>query len=99
MQPHPAPGCCLITHEKKAYFWLETPEAADFSVSKQFQGIRGMNTGSRLESRKPHWVRCKKKQEAWLSQGPKHAALILNPCKRMSSSLWMEEEANAYEKN
>jgi hypothetical protein len=51
MQPRPAPGCCLITHEKKAYFWLETPEAADFSVSKQFQGIRGMNTGSSGEQK------------------------------------------------
>lgn len=36
--PVPAAGYCLIAHEKKAYFWLETPEAADFSVSKQFQG-------------------------------------------------------------
>lgn len=26
--PLPAPGCCLIAHEKKAYLWLETPEAA-----------------------------------------------------------------------
>ena len=36
-----APGCCLIAPEKKAYFCLESPEAADFSVSKRFQGHSG----------------------------------------------------------
>lgn len=35
--PFSAPGCCLIAHEKKAYLWLESPEAADFGVSKRFR--------------------------------------------------------------
>ena len=42
--PLSALGYCLIAPERKAYLWRETPEAADFGVSKQFQGIKG-NTG------------------------------------------------------
>lgn len=37
----PAPGCFVTAHEKKAYFCLEIPEAADFRVSNQSQGRQG----------------------------------------------------------
>lgn len=50
MQPPclPAPGSFVIAHEKKAYFCLEIPEAADFCVSSQSQGHQG-NAGLSAE--------------------------------------------------
>lgn len=40
--PRPfCPSCCLITREKKAYVWLESPEAADSGVSEQIQSMEG----------------------------------------------------------
>lgn len=46
----PASGCFVIAHEKKAYFWLEIPEAADFGVSNQSQGHQG-NVGLSAEQK------------------------------------------------
>lgn len=46
----PAPGCFVIAHEKKAYFWLGIPEAADFGVSNQSQGHQG-NAGLSAEQK------------------------------------------------
>lgn len=46
----PAPGCFVIAYEKKAYFWLEIPEAADFGVSNQSQGHQG-NAGLSAEQK------------------------------------------------
>lgn len=49
--PHlPAPGCFMIAHEKKAYFWLEIPEAADFGMRNQSQGHQG-NAGLSAEQK------------------------------------------------
>lgn len=40
----------MIAHEKKAYFCLEIPEAADFGVSNQSQGHEG-NAGLSAEQK------------------------------------------------